>query len=181
MRRAVVGVMGSGAEEHPGRAEVLGRLLAAMPVDLLTGGGGGVMTSVSRAFAEDPGRQGVVIGVLPCREDDPLCRPPPRYPNPWVEVAVRTHLPYSGERGTDPLSRNHVNVLSSDVVVVLPGGAGTASEAALAVRYRRPVIGFLDRSEMPGLPAEVPVTTDPARLRELIVGALGGNPPAAGT
>ncbi len=178
MRRATVGVMGSGSEEHRERAEALAEILAGLPVNLLTGGGGGVMASVSRAFAGNPGRQGVVIGVLPCREDDPLHRPPPGYPNPWVEIAIRTHLPYSGGRGTDPRSRNHVNVLSSDVIVVLPGGAGTASEVALALGYRRPAIGFLEHGEMAGLPADLPVTTDPEELRAFLESALDGNSPA---
>ena len=43
----------------------------------------------------------------------------------------------------DPLSRNHINVLSSDVIVALPGGAGTRSEVELAVMYRKPVISYL--------------------------------------
>jgi uncharacterized protein (TIGR00725 family) len=167
--------MGSGSEEHRERAEALAEILAALPVNLLTGGGGGVMTSVSRAFAEHPGRQGLVIGVLPSREDDPLHRPKPGYPNPWVEVVIRTHLPYSGARGTDPLSRNHVNVLSSDAIVVLPGGAGTASEAALALSYRRPAIGFLEPGELPGLPEALPWTLDPERVRRFLEAALAGN------
>jgi predicted Rossmann-fold nucleotide-binding protein len=48
----------------------------------------------------------------------------------------------SGIAGTDPRSRNHINVLSSDVVIVLPGNGGTESEMTLAVRYGKPVIAF---------------------------------------
>jgi len=136
-RRPIVGVMGSGTEPHEAAAAVLGRLLASRGVDLLTGGGRGVMASVSRAFAETPGRTGLVIGILP---GDP--EPPPGYPNLWVEIVIRTHLPWSGDRGTDPRSRNHVNVLSSDAVIALPGGAGTRSELVLAGRYGRPAIAF---------------------------------------
>ncbi len=57
--------MGFGSQPHEDRARQLGPLLAELGVDLLTGGGGGVMESVSRAFAEHPGREGVVLGVLP--------------------------------------------------------------------------------------------------------------------
>jgi predicted Rossmann-fold nucleotide-binding protein len=57
-----------------------------------------------------------------------------------VELAIYTHLPLSGEQGTDPLSRNHINVLTPHALVVLPGSAGTASEASLALRYGKPVI-----------------------------------------
>ncbi len=157
VRRPVVGVLGSGKDEHRPLADAVGSLLARLGVHLLTGGGRGVMTAVSRAFAETPGRAGMVIGVLPCREDDPA-RPKDGYPNPWVEIAIPTHLPLSGERGTDPMSRNHVNVLASDVLVVLPGGPGTASEAELALRYGRPIAAFLESADqLPCLPAAIPV------------------------
>jgi SLOG-like protein len=59
-----------------------------------------------------------------------------------VELAIYTHLPYSGDRGKERLSRNHINVLSCDAIVALPGGAGTASEVSLAVQYRKPIIVF---------------------------------------
>lgn len=170
-RRRVVGVMGSGRRAWAERADVVGRTLAGLGVHLLTGGGGGAMAAVSRAFAETPGREGLVLGVLPATADDPAASPP-GYPNRWVEVAVRTHLPWSGRRGTEPLSRNHVNVLTADAVVVLPGSEGTRSEVELARRYGRPLVAFLDEDEMPGLPAEVPQTTDRVRLREILVAAL---------
>lgn len=108
----------------------------------------GVMRSVSEHFAATPGRRGLVIGVLPARADDPQCTPKPGYPNPYVEIVIRTHLPLSGDEGTAMMSRNHINVLSSDAIVVLPGSAGTVSEARLAQRYGRPIIGFLETDEM---------------------------------
>lgn len=104
------------------------------------------MEAVSRAYHGVHWRRGLVVGILPGVFLDGECRPPEGYPNPWVELPIRTHLPLSGRRGTEPLSRNHINVLSSDVIVALPGGPGTASEVALALRYRRPVIAYLGRS-----------------------------------
>ncbi len=158
-RRPIVGVMGSGVDPFDSRAAGLGSLLADLGVHLLTGGGAGVMASVSRAFFETPGRRGSVIGILPCAPDDLLCRTRAGYPNEWVEIPIATHLPLSGPHGMESLSRNHINVLSSDVVIALPGGPGTASEVALAVKYRRPVAAYLeDRSELPGLPETVTVT-----------------------
>ncbi len=157
VRRPVIGVIGSGAEEHSIPAAAVGELLAKLGVHLLTGGGRGVMASVSRAFSETLGREGLVIGILPCREDDPA-RPKHGYPNPWVEIAIPTHLPLSGERGTDPMSRNHINVLASDMLIALPGGPGTVSEAELAVRYAKPIAAFLTSADqLPGLPAAIPV------------------------
>ena len=136
----VVGVMGSGEEEHAERAEPLGRALAGLGVHLLTGGGRGVMEAVGRAFAATQGRVGLSIGVLPALPGSEPPRPPPGYPNPHVELVLRTHLRARGRHGDAPDSRNHLNVLSADVVIALPGGAGTYSEVALALRYGRPVI-----------------------------------------
>ena len=136
-----VGVLGSGDEAHEALAAGVGRLLAELEVNLLTGGGSGVMSAVSRAFAGARRGRGVCIGIIPCSETDPS-RPKDGYPNEFVELAIYTHLPYSGELGTDPLSRNHINVLSCDALVALPGGAGTRSEVMLAVRYRKPIIAY---------------------------------------
>jgi uncharacterized protein (TIGR00725 family) len=148
VRRLIVGVMGSGVERHDALAAPVGTWLAEQGVHLLTGGGGGVMEAVSEAFARVPDRQGLVIGVLKgFPEEDG--RVTLAAANPWVEVPIRTHLPLSGSQGTDPRSRNHINVLTADLVVVLPGGDGTRSEVALAVRYDRPVIAFLGRAELP--------------------------------
>jgi uncharacterized protein (TIGR00725 family) len=155
--------MGSGEERHDALAAPLGRWIARQGCHLLTGGGGGVMAAVSEAFASVPDRQGLVIGVLkgfPAREGGVVSATP----NRWVEVPIRTHLPLSGVQGTDALSRNHVNVLTSDVVVVLPGAAGTRSEVELAVRYAKPVVAFLGSAALPaGWPAiPVAVTLDEA-------------------
>ena len=157
-RRKIIGVMGSREEEHVELATDLGRLLATLGVHLLTGGGRGVMTSVSRSFANTPNRLGAVIGILPCREADPLCRLKEGYPNPWIEIPILTHLPLSGPGGTEPMSRNHINILSSNVVIALPGGLGIASEVVLAKSYKKPVIVFLGSSgRLDGIPAEVPI------------------------
>ena len=174
----IVGVMGSGSESHRERASALGRWLAGEGVHLLTGGGGGVMSAVSEAFFAVPQRRGLVIGVLPGVERELERASPgasrPGYPNPWVEIPISTHLPLSGRRGLDPLSRNHINVLSSTVLVALPGGAGTASEVALALRYHRPVVAFLDGpEEIEGLPAEAVVESDFAAVQAFVRKNLG--------
>ena len=75
MNLPIVGVVASGTEsnepEHGRKAQEIGEWLASEGVHLLTGGGGGLMMAVSRAFYEQPNRRGLVIGVLPCVKDDP--------------------------------------------------------------------------------------------------------------
>lgn len=169
--------MGSGSDRHAHLAEPLGRALARMGVHMLTGGGAGVMESVSRAFVAAQGREGLVIGILPAgdarldRADADPSRmhagqgwtnggpgTPPGYPNPWVELAIRTHLGARGDDGSGIRSRNHINILSSDVVIALPGSAGTASEVELAIRYRRPLILLGDTARAERLSVPVPST-----------------------
>ena len=157
-RLPVVGVMGSGREPHTERARRVGEWIARAGYHLLTGGGRGVMAAVTEAFVGVPARRGLAIGILPAAAGGSPGAARPGYPNPWVEIAVRTHLDQVGAHGSGPASRNHLNVLSSDVVIILPGSAGTASEARLAVHYGRPCVAWLaDRADVPGLPDAVPV------------------------
>ena len=137
-----VGVMGSGTTEHDELARAVGELLAELGVNLLTGGGRGVMRAVSRAFTQCAGERGICIGIIPCLSEIDRGIPKPDYPNEFVELAIYTHLPYSGLQGTHDLSRNHINVLSCAAIIALPGEHGTASEVSLALRYRKPVIAY---------------------------------------
>jgi len=73
---------------------------------------------------------------------------------------IRTHLPLSGVQGLAGLSRNHINVLSADVLIALPGGFGTMSEIELASKYDRPCIAFVqDQNQAVNLPEGMPVAT----------------------
>lgn len=137
-----VGVVGSGTDEHDALGREVGELLARLGVNLLTGGGRGVMASVSRAFVQSPRERGICIGIIPCFSESERSKAPDGYPNPYVELPIYTHLPYSGLRGRDDLSRNHINILSSAAVIALPGEHGTAAEVSLAVDYNKPVIVY---------------------------------------
>ena len=98
-RRTLICVIGS--EPRPELAEPLGRALASLGVHLLTGGGAGVMESVSRAFHDMSPRAGSIIGVIPGTVGPAFTYAPKSgYPNPYVEIVIRTHLPLSGEQGT---------------------------------------------------------------------------------
>ena len=169
----VVGVMGSGRDPHTVRARRVGAWIARAGYHLLTGGGTGVMAAVTEAFVGIEGRPGRAIGILPGSAGGSGApapgEAPPGYPNPWVEIAIRTHLDARGVRGGTLASRNHLNVLSSDVVIVLPGGAGTASEARLALRYGRPAVAYLARrADVPGLPDAIAVEPRFARVQAFV-------------
>ena len=176
-RRRIVTVIGSGRSADAHSAEV-GRLIATLGVDLLTGGGSGVMEATSRAFFETSPRQGIVIGVLPgkvrsLREleersaTDVAYELASGYPNAWVELGIYTHLPDSGVEGTLGSSRNHIDVLSADAVVALPGREGTESEVWLATQYNVPVIAYGYRDNQ--VPHGIPHAPTLDALREFLV------------
>ena len=178
-RRHVVTVIGSGRSADPCCAEV-GRLIATLGFDLLTGAGRGVMEAVSRAFYETSPREGVVIGVVPAQvqgierleqraSGDVVYEPPPGYPNEWVELAIYTHLPDSGPEGTLRSSRNHINVLSADAIVALPGGEGTESEAWLALQYGVSIVAYGDHRD--GVPHGITRARSLADVRQFLSGA----------
>jgi predicted Rossmann-fold nucleotide-binding protein len=89
-----------------------------------------------------------------------------------VDLAIYTHLPLTGAQGTEPLSRNHINVLSSDALVILPGGWGTRSEAILAVRYGRPAILFGPVTAFTDHPPELERADTLDRVEEFVDHAL---------
>ncbi len=167
-RRKIIGVMGSGTSEHRDLSAPLGRWLARCGYDLLTGAGPGVMAAVSRAFSEVSDRRGVVVGIVPAG------RPENLYPNPWVELSIVTHL--KGEAGPSSAdSRNHINVLSSDVIVALPGAEGTLAEIGLALRYDKPIIAYWPTATPEQLPAAVPRARELADVQRF-VRERAGNP-----
>lgn len=145
-KKTVVAVIGSGTESHVSLTEPLGKWLAGQGCDLINGGGGGVMAAVSQAFAQVADRQGRVIGVIPSSGpcDSPEARaayaPPTGYPNDWIDFPIYTHLHQSGTSGKKSSSRNHIIILTADVIVAFPGGEGTRSEIQLALEYGKPLV-----------------------------------------
>lgn len=125
MRRPVVGVMGGGAASQDTKqcAHRLGEAIAEAGWVLLNGGRDAGVMRASAEGARQAG--GTVVGILPSSgAGDPRADVAE-----GVDVAVFTGL---GE------ARNNVNVLTSDALVLLPGGSGTLSEAALAAKNRTP-------------------------------------------
>jgi uncharacterized protein (TIGR00725 family) len=151
---AIIGVMGSGSSEWPELAEPLGAWLASHGFDLLTGAGRGVMLSTARAFAAVRERSGRSIGIVPT-EAHPLFGfvPLTGYPNPFVDLPILTPLPRKEAGSSEStLSRNYVNVLTSDVVIALPGSKGTLDEIRLATRFAKPLICIGPAGAFEGVP-----------------------------
>ncbi len=120
----MIGVMGPGKSAgagDTGLAFELGRRIAEEGWILLSGGMAvGVMDAVSRG-AKEAG--GLTVGILPGRDE--------KGASGFLDVVLKTGMG-SG--------RNNINVLSSDLVIVCGMSAGTASEAALALKAEKPVI-----------------------------------------
>jgi predicted Rossmann-fold nucleotide-binding protein len=179
-RREVIGILGSGKEEHRAWVEPLARWIAAQGFHLLTGAGGGVMRAAAEAFVAVEARAGLSLGIVPGTVGEDGWRPKPGYPNEAVELPILTHLPLSGEQGMEPMSRNHLNVLTARALVALPGGAGTVSEAVLALRYGRPLILFGPREAFHAFPSELERTESLERVCTFLLSVLREGPPASG-
>jgi len=116
-----------GAGENARVADVrsafaLGSAIAEEGWILLSGGrDNGVMDAVNKG-AKASG--GLTVGILPTKDK--------RGMSEAVDIPIVTDM------GS---ARNYINVLSSDVIVACgAGGAGTASEVALALKAGKPVV-----------------------------------------
>jgi uncharacterized protein (TIGR00725 family) len=119
----IVGVMGGGSAtaQDTEAAYRLGWSIAEQGWILLNGGRNAGIMEASAKGASDNG--GITIGILP---DDH-----PHQASAFIQIPILTGMGNA---------RNCINVLSSHVVVACPGGAGTISEIALALKNERPVI-----------------------------------------
>jgi predicted Rossmann-fold nucleotide-binding protein len=143
----IVGVMGGGEtnfrrfssdESYKDSAPELGRALAELGWNLLTGGGTGAMQAVTKAYQAQRRQKGVwfSLALLPKGNANIA----------GADIAIATPLPGSEWDSKDYLvgdSRNHLNVRLADLIVGLPGGPGTLSELRLAVQHGKPCIAFL--------------------------------------
>lgn len=130
MNKTQIGVIGPDAVEYPDSglkrekivmiSRKLGELIAQNGWVLFTGGAEGVMEEASRGAKN---KDGLVIGVPGNKRGGA---------NKFVDVEIVTDI--------DIGSFNCAGLLSADVIVAIPGGAGTLAELCLAYRYNKPVI-----------------------------------------
>ncbi len=109
-------------QEVEGIAHNLGKKLAKVADILVTGGLSGTMKAVCQGFKSEGG---LTIGILPSYEKNDA--------NEFVDIAIPTGL---------GLARNVLVVKSADIVVALPGRAGTLSEIAYCLQFAVPVISL---------------------------------------
>jgi len=123
--------MGPGENATPDDNEMafeLGRAIAKQGWITLTGGRSfGVMEAAMKGARD---ANGLTIGVLPDSND--------QHASENAQIRIVTGMG-SG--------RNYINVLSSNIVVVLGMAAGTASEVALAIKSNKKVI-LLNQDEI---------------------------------
>lgn len=132
MRKRVVGVIGGRncSKKVEEITQNLGKKLAKVVDILVSGGLSGTMKAVCKGFKAG---NGVTIGIIPGYEKKDA--------NNYVDIVVPSGL---------GLARNVLVVKSADVVVALPGGAGTLSEIAYCLQFNIPVIS-LNSWEIPGV------------------------------
>ena len=118
----VIGVVGSGATEkhHDPLAMEVGSLIARHGASLVCGGLSGIMEAASRGAVQEGG---TAIGILPGSDKDEA--------NQHITIPIPTGL---------GVARNVLVVKTADALIALPGGPGTLSEIALALKVGKPVV-----------------------------------------
>jgi len=101
-------------------AEEIGRAVARAKAVLITGGCSGVVEAACRGAIL---AGGITVGT-PGRKRGLAV--------PWVTVEICTPI--------DIGDYIFAGILSSDVIIVIPGDAGTLGELAIAYRYKKPLI-----------------------------------------
>jgi len=87
---------------------------------LITGGLGGVMRAACHG-AQDSG--GITVGIIP--QDDSS------HANEFCDIVIPSGM---------GLTRDLLNALSADGVIVIGGGSGTLSEICAAYMYKKPIV-----------------------------------------
>ena len=157
MRKKIVAVIG-GHEcdtKVEGIAYKLGKKLSKV-VDLIVCGGlGGVMEAVCKGFKIGGG---LTIGILPGYDKDEA--------NAYIDIILPTGL---------GLARNVLVVKSADLVIALPGKAGTLSEVAYCLQFGIPVIS-LNSWDIPGVIKEERVDKAVILAKKILsLGKAGGS------
>jgi uncharacterized protein (TIGR00725 family) len=124
MQKKIVSVIGghSCTNEVEQTAHQLGKKLTKVVDILVSGGLSGTMKAVCSGFKAGGG---LTIGIIPGYDKKDA--------NKFVDIVIPTGM---------GLARNVLVVKAADVVVALPGEAGTLSEIAYCLQFKIPVISL---------------------------------------
>ncbi len=124
MQKKIVSVIGGHCctKQMEGIAHKLGKRLAKVVDILVSGGLGGTMEAVCSGFKS---KGGLTVGIIPGYDKKDA--------NKFVDIALPTGI---------GLARNVLVVKAADIVVALPGEAGTLSEIAYCLQFKIPVISL---------------------------------------
>jgi len=124
MGKKIISVIGGHECTHEVEelAQNLGKKLTKVVDILITGGLSGTMKAVCQGFKSGGG---LTIGIIPGYDKNEA--------NEFVDISIPTGL---------GLARNVLVVKSADIVVALPGRAGTLSEIAYCLQFGVPVINL---------------------------------------
>ncbi|MBU0709662.1 MAG: TIGR00725 family protein [Candidatus Omnitrophica bacterium] len=145
MKKKVISVIGGHicSAEVEQIAQDLGKKLVEVADILVCGGLGGVMEAVCKGFKAGGG---VTLGIIPSYNKEDA--------NQFVDIVIPSGL---------GLARNVLVVKSADVVIALPGEAGTLSEIAYCLQFDIPVISLKSWD----IPGAINVETVDEVLREV--------------
>ncbi len=108
--------------KHEKIAYEVGSEIAKSDSVLITGGLGGVMTAASHG-AHDA--NGLTVGIIP--QDDATMA------NEFCDIVIPTGM---------GLTRDFLNALTADGVIIVGGGSGTLSEVCAAYMYKKPMVAI---------------------------------------
>ena len=127
----VIAVFGSGVDPSP-YARAAGKAIALSGNDLLTGGGGGAMSSALEGFQQVEDRRGISYAILPRAQYQPSD----------YDHVVRTAFDAPKDMGQSPFSRNVVNVAFCHGCVFVSDTLGTLTEVVWMQRLGKPSVFF---------------------------------------
>ena len=108
--------------EHEKVAYDVGMEVAKSNSVLITGGLGGVMTAAAHG-AKDGG--GLTVGIIPQAD--------PSEANEFCDIVIPTGM---------GLTRDFLNALTADGVIIVGGGSGTLSEVCAAYMNKKPMVAI---------------------------------------
>lgn len=109
-------------ETHSQFAYQIGSEIAKMGHVLITGGLGGVMEAASKGARDS---NGLTVGIIP-QADSSMA-------NEFCDIVIPTGM---------GLTRDFLNALSADGVIIIGGGSGTLSEVCAAYMHKKPMVAI---------------------------------------